>query len=1119
MKPVWILCVVALGARSPGAVHPWKPPYPAENLLPNSSFEQTSDAREVYPIIGEYRHRGAREWVIDADESRYGEQSLRMQGTTPFFWQVLGWDSKENVFSVYLKGSTAGQKVELGFELLSFVDDGAASVEGRERLTVAVSPEWQRYDVPSAIDRKREVFVRLHLFRAWVRPLSGDRLWVDAAQIEKGRTTPTEYKAERGYNELADLLKRSITTPIVTDGADEPAWQGKRSKSGKVRLTVRETSGVARDQEPAWGGVPFPPGELFHENAVQLYTEDGTRVPCQTQALARRHVDGSITSLLVDVQVSLPANRNKTYELRYGGASDRAAPNGTTRWGRVPPVACLAQHLSGETFSSEQDADAPSEVEIDGPLRRVTRTQGKHRTTAGDTFLDYELRIHEFAGKPYVLVEGTLENREVALNTPVRAAWIQLLAQPNETGVSLGMLEREPTTLGEHTTATQLHNYYGAGGYDLVLDGKSPRVLHGVRADGRLVASKTEVRVLDWHERNPKALAATTGAKGVRVYHWPAEHVRFADLPFGMSNTMRLFYARDGRVPTGQQLRIQVDPAWVSKTGVFGRWLTEEQAQAHCPRLTRRVNDYFAALVHDRDILDLTGTFDYGDFGQPCAWMNNETCASQHLWVQYLRMGDPALFRRAEAMSLHTRDVDVCHIGSGSRLMHHPSGGFHTTQSWHIGHYWITGLIYHYLLTGDMRTFNVVRDLGAGPLIKYRNARYTGRERTRMLFHLAELYDLTHLTCFRHAFETHYNYGKPTLAADYYGGSGLLALKRWYDATGESPYLERFITDAENVVKERPPDPARDVGSGRGWHIFSAMAEAARVTGDRQFIDAFHRRLVWYLVSVQGFDHSAVRGFEFMEAAQRLGIPEHESMPEHLVGIDIFTGLSAKFRMRVHDEKDEPFTMRVYRTRNFRASRRKTAPDALSYRVTRPDGTVAVDGRFAGTAYQTRRIDVPADGQRGDYAVDIDCIDGGQGAFSCSLPAVYLDSSLPLAFRRIRSAAGLAQFSFRAPRDTPNIRLNLAWRDMQGQGTGVWLEDSDGHVVARARWIVPLGFELDRYGQEVFHTDHLDLPVSESHRGQILTLTLTAAKWMKWQIEGLDEPWLAPTRRAFTEME
>ena len=326
-------------------------------------------------------------------------------------------------------------------------------------------------------------------------------------------------------------------------------------------------------------------------------------------------------------------------------------------------------------------------------------------------------------------------------------------------------------------------------------------------------------------------------------------------------------------------------------------------------------------------------------------------------------------------------------------------------------------------------------------------------------------------------------------------------------------FLDSTISGSSRQIRER--EAVLMVGGDKAAYeacsdIFSAMAEAARVTGDRRFIDAFHERMVWYLVSVHGFDHSAVRGFEFLEAARRLGIAEHESMPEHLVGIDIFTGLSAKFALRVRDDRDEPFILRVYRTRNFRASQRKSAEDAIAYRVARPDGSVLAEGKLDGPTYLTRRIDVPADGQRGDYAVQIDCISGGQGAFSCSHPKVFLDGRGAFAFRRIRSGAGLAQFVAQAPRHAGQVRLRLTWRDMPGQATGAWMQDAAGRVVARARWAVPMGATWDDEGREMGHADRLDLPVPAAYRGKPLALTITSAKWLRWQLEGLDDPWLRP---------
>ena len=240
-------------------------------------------------------------------------------------------------------------------------------------------------------------------------------------------------------------------------------------------------------------------------------------------------------------------------------------------------------------------------------------------------------------------------------------------------------------------------------------------------------------------------------------------------------------------------------------------------------------------------------------------------------------------------------------------------------------------------------------------------------------------------------------------------------------------------------------------------------------------------------------------------------------MPERLLGIDILTGATNRFPIRVRDERDEPFVMKLYRTRNFRASQDADRKDTVRYRITQPDGTVLQEDAMSGTQYAAHVVRVARDGQRGDYGVTIECVGDGQGAFSCSLPTMFLDARQRFRFRRIRGGTGFAQFAFRAPRGRRAIAMKLTWSDAPAQGTGVWVRDMEGNVVAHRRWMAPMGTVFDENGRELGLVDRLELPIPEPYRGRVLPLTIMSAKWMGWQIEGLEEPWLGATPEAFGE--
>lgn len=75
--------------------------------------------------------------------------------------------------------------------------------------------------------------------------------------------------------------------------------------------------------------------------------------------------------------------------------------------------------------------------------------------------------------------------------------------------------------------------------------------------------------------------------------------------------------------------------------------------------------------------------------------------------------GDPALFRRAAEMERQFRDVAVPHASPSSMWIQPHAAGTHTTGHFHVGHFWSTGMIWHYLLTGDRRSYDTARGTAA----------------------------------------------------------------------------------------------------------------------------------------------------------------------------------------------------------------------------------------------------------------------------------------------------------------------------------------------------------------------------------------------------------------------
>lgn len=80
--------------------------------------------------------------------------------------------------------------------------------------------------------------------------------------------------------------------------------------------------------------------------------------------------------------------------------------------------------------------------------------------------------------------------------------------------------------------------------------------------------------------------------------------------------------------------------------------------------------------MHAYDPVRHTWRYDIGGF----AWDNTELASNMWLWYNFLRTGRADIWRMAEAMTRHTAEVDVYHIGPNAGL-----GSRHNVSHWGCG--------------------------------------------------------------------------------------------------------------------------------------------------------------------------------------------------------------------------------------------------------------------------------------------------------------------------------------------------------------------------------------------------------------------------------------------------
>ncbi|MEV0288173.1 Tat pathway signal sequence domain protein [Kribbella sp. NPDC050820] len=167
---------------------------------------------------------------------------------------------------------------------------------------------------------------------------------------------------------------------------------------------------------------------------------------------------------------------------------------------------------------------------------------------------------------------------------------------------------------------------------------------------------------------------------------------------------------------------LAVSPARLLEAGVFGSW---SLPTADDQDIEARLNFLFQYYVNQREQRRWYGFWDYGDVMHTYdrdrhtwrydvggfAWDNSELSPDLWLWYQYLRTGRADVFRFAEAMTRHTSEVDVHHLGRFKGL-----GSRHNVQHWGCSckQVRISNAIYrrfYYYLTADERVGDLMNEV------------------------------------------------------------------------------------------------------------------------------------------------------------------------------------------------------------------------------------------------------------------------------------------------------------------------------------------------------------------------------------------------------------------------
>ena len=175
--------------------------------------------------------------------------------------------------------------------------------------------------------------------------------------------------------------------------------------------------------------------------------------------------------------------------------------------------------------------------------------------------------------------------------------------------------------------------------------------------------------------------------------------------PYGIARTHTLTLlpeaAYPGKEAVAQRARqlaedcpLMCSPEYLHDKRAFGVWSLPDSTTAQRARVERQLAGYLDYYLKAVEQHRWYGFWNYGDFMHAYdaarhewkydvggfAWDNTELASNMWLWYSFLRTGRPDVWQAAEAMTRHTSEVDVYHLGPFDGL-----GSRHNVSHWGCG--------------------------------------------------------------------------------------------------------------------------------------------------------------------------------------------------------------------------------------------------------------------------------------------------------------------------------------------------------------------------------------------------------------------------------------------------
>jgi hypothetical protein len=540
-----------------------------------------------------------------------------------------------------------------------------------------------------------------------------------------------------------------------------------------ININVSEDSGCGRNTEPVTVGVPFPKGALEDENRVRI-VRDGSEIPCQIEVTSR-WPDDSVRWLLVDFLADVEAHDTAVYGLEHDVPA-KAPPhaievksdddritilNGileltlSRKTFAVPESVKLTigaetipmispSHESGFAVSVGDGSLEPDdftvdtvEIERSGPIHAVVRIEAS--AAVGGKTIRHIVRVHVYLYQSFARIEHVFMNA-----TPRGARYSEeptIVLKKLCYSLSMSSRKRRYEIGTDHSKLTGLlensvelmqrsdSEYLVSVGEETETGNRAPGWVY--MADDR---SGITAFVRDFWQKYPKSLKLSPDNLVIGLYDHPNGQV----MDGGEANYHEIildFCPENGR----QEIPVKVerlekpllafaDPEWYADSGVFGHISGPHE------KYDKIVDRMIDAVISTREDRKEYGFRNYGDWDYSSryerGWGNLEYDTAHGFLMHFARTGMASSKRKcvdyARTALLHYREVDIIHQATDDRVLGAPV--VHTTDHRRGGptssHTWLQGLLEHYYMTGDVRSYE--KAVGVGDYLLKDAYRYQG---------------------------------------------------------------------------------------------------------------------------------------------------------------------------------------------------------------------------------------------------------------------------------------------------------------------------------------------------------------------------------------------------------